>query len=152
MDPHKSDSDLAQLFDELFPVPEGVKVPMPRFGRMQPPPAQALPSTGPLNQPLAPPDLERLDWLDSDLGINVFIKYQGDSVWAFVEGDEPALAGKSASVALVSEKGDRFLSRLVPLERDDESHCSGQLSFGTIDEVRRQLGSEKITLDVFLIE
>jgi hypothetical protein len=69
-----------------------------------------------------------------------------------VEGDDPGLAGKSASVALVNEKGDRFIGRLIPLELGPDNRCTGKLRFGTIDEVRAQLGSDKIPLDVFLME
>jgi len=164
MDPHKNEAELAQLFDELFPLPEGEKVPMPRFGRTKPPQAQKLPPTGPQNLGLAldPAALVPLQWSDKDLGIIVFIEYEADpaaeqgpaprAVWAYVQSDDPELAGKSASVALVSEKGDRFIGRLIPLELGSDNRCTGKLRFGTVDEVRAQLGSEKITLDVFLME
>ena len=163
MNPPKNEAELAQLFDELFPLPEGEKAPMPRFGRTQPPPAQHLPSTGPQNQALAQAFSVPLQWIaDKGLGIRVFIEYEADpvadngteskAVWAYVEGDDPGLAGKAASVALVNEKGDRFIGRLIPLELGPDQRCTGKLRFGTVAEVRDQLGSEKITLDVFLME
>jgi hypothetical protein len=163
MDRHKNETELAQLFDALFPLAEGEKVPMPRFGRTQPPPAQPLPATGPQNEARAKSPPAPLQWIDDDLGIRVFIECEAEApagatgnavraVWAYVEGDDPNLAGKSASVALVNEKGDRFLGRLIPLEKGPDNRCTGKLRFGTIDEVRAQLGSDQITLDVFLME
>jgi hypothetical protein len=160
MSPHKNEIELAQLFDELFPLPEGEKVPMPRFGRTKPPPAQHLPRSGPQNLALAKEPPVPLQWIDDkDLSIRVFIEYEADPsaengskvVWAYVEGDA-GLAGKSASVALVNEKGDRFIGRLIPLELGLDNRCTGKLRFGTVDEIRTQLGSDKITLDVFLME
>jgi hypothetical protein len=157
MNPNKNEAELAQLFDALFPLPEGEKVPMPRFGRTKPPPAQQLPPTGPLNEALSPAPPGPLQWIDDkDLGIRVFIEYEDDpaprAVWAHVEGVDPGLAGKAVSVALVSEKGDRSIGRLVPLELGSDNRCTGKLRFGTVDEVRAQLRSDKITLDVFLME
>jgi hypothetical protein len=55
-------------------------------------------------------------------------------------------------VALVSEEADCFIDRLIPMELGANNRCSGKLCFGTVDEVRAQLGNEKITLDVFLME
>jgi hypothetical protein len=163
MDPHENEGELAQLFDKLFPLPEGEKVPMPRFGRTKPPPAQYLPATGgSVNQALSHAPVVPLQWIDdTDLGIRVFIEYEADppaqtgtakAVWAKVVSDDPGLAGKSASVALLNEKGDRSIGRLIPLKRGPDDRCTGELCFGTVDEVRAQLGSEKITLDVFLME
>jgi hypothetical protein len=163
MDPHKTDAELGQLIDALFPPADDEKVSMPRFGRTKPPPAQHLPATAPRNQGVAQAPPVPLQWIDDkDLGIRVRIEYEADpaaehgaaprTVWAYVEGADPGLAGKSASVALVNEKGDRFIGRLIPLELGPDNRCTGKLLFGTIDEVRAQLGSDKITLDVFLME
>lgn len=163
MNSYKSDADLAQMFDKLFPLEEGEKVPMPRFGRTKPPPAQHLPTMGPGCEALAKAPPVPLQWIDDDLGIRVFIRYEAEApasetgiapaaVWAYVEGDDPNLAGKSASVALVNEKGDRFLERLIPLEKGADDRCTNKVRFGTIDEVRARLGSDQVTLDVFLME
>jgi hypothetical protein len=153
MNPGEIDIDLAQLVDERFPVPDGVKVPRARFSKKLPPEPQALPALGPKNcGALTQDEQPRLEWIDKDLGISVFIKYKGDEVWAFVQGNDASLAGKSASVALVGETSHRFLSRLIPLECGAGGLWTGEHCFGPINEVHRQLESEKITLDVYLME
>jgi hypothetical protein len=142
----KNDADLAEGFDERFPLPEGMHVPMPRFGRAAPPKAQRLPTRG-LQAPPA-----SLQWFDEDLRIRVSVRYETEKVWVDVESDDPAIAGKSVSAALVSEKGNRFIGQLIPLEMGPNEHCTGKFLFGTLDEVRDRLGSEAVTLDVFLME
>src|SRR5689334_5839890 len=78
MNSHKNEADLAQMFDKLFPLEPGEKVPMPRFGRTKPPPAQPLPPAGPQNAALAETAPVPLQWIDDDLGLRVFIEYEAE--------------------------------------------------------------------------
>ncbi len=156
MSPNPTDADLAQLLDALLPPAEGERLPMPRFGRTTPPPAQPLPTACPPNAALEHGPPVPLQWVDDDLGIRVLIEYQtaagATAIWADVVANDPGLAGKSVSVALVSATGDRFIGRLIPLEGGADKGCTGRLRFGTVDEVRARLGNDRVTLDVFLME
>jgi hypothetical protein len=157
MEPSKHQDDLANLFQELFPWPDDVPLPTPRFGKVPAcaEKAQALPvgshCTDKTRLPFS------LDWPDEELGIHVFVREregpQGVAVWVRADGLRAELLGKAVSVALVSTGRDRFRRLTVPLDQPTNAGqgCTGEGSFGTAAELSGKLGDE-VTLDVFLLE
>jgi hypothetical protein len=150
-------SNLEDAFEKVFPWPEDVPLPIPRFGNAQSPQAQFLPPLGPQcggvvedRLPLA------LDWFDEGLGLCVRVRERDAKeeleIWAYVEGAKSKLLGKAVSVALVSEKGDRFKRITVSLDTlEGDDGCSGKKCLGTASELHAKLG-EKVTVDVLLLE
>jgi hypothetical protein len=90
------------------------------------------------------------------LGLRVFVQEKealnGLEIWAFVEAVIPGLRGKAVSVALVSEKGDRFKRMTILLDTPKgDADCSGEKCFGAAAELRAKLG-DAVTVDAFLLE
>ncbi len=146
---------LDDLFAKLFPCPEGVSLPVVRFGNAMPPRAQRLPQAGSTME-TEKRDPFRLSWQDEALGIEVLVVEeegpQGIEIWASAVGILPELRGKAVSVALQAEKENRFRHVIVPLDKPEgETNCSGKVCFGSAVELREKLG-DAVTIDVFLLD
>jgi hypothetical protein len=146
-----------ELLNQLFPLPEGVKLRKPRFGTAGP--SAPVPirvrhvqhARGEHQRP-APP-FEIKDWNDPHLGLTINVLEDPDGeVWAYVDCNDRSYLGKEVSVALLGSKGEyRLLRRTIALNTETSHGCSGKASFGKLQDLAEELG-DQVQLSAFLLE
>jgi hypothetical protein len=142
---------LAETFARLLPCPEAVSLPVPRFSNVGPQGPFDLSALHDAAEAPASPH-----WSDPVLhDLRVFLEKRpgsaGDEVWAIVSCDQPADRGLAVSLALLADN-DRWQRRTVPLNFRHESGSRGQVCFGTVNDLREELETECVTIDVFLLQ
>src|SRR5579871_453910 len=111
-------------FEELFPLPEGVKLRTRKFGMTPPPPLVRIPM-GRDDRPTL-----TLRWEDIALGLTVLVREQPltGKLIAEVFCTNPAMVNKAAvSVTLVGRHEHNMIRRTVKLDRLDTERggCCG---------------------------
>ena len=106
-------------FDELFPLPPGVKLRTPRFGTAGPSGLKPASGTGDAAEDDRgrPSELFFIDWRDDSLGLHVRVQEQGNGeLIAYVTCTDGRRIGQAVSVALVGTIEDHMIRKTIPLK------------------------------------
>jgi hypothetical protein len=131
--------------EELFPLPEGIKLRTRKFGANPMSPLVATPPGGDRadKQPLRPELV--IPWEDPEHGLTVLVRERRDSgrLVADVFCTDAAQLNKLAvSVALVGTIEDQMIRKTIPLNVPEKTGCSGSADFGPLTEAVKELGTQ----------
>jgi hypothetical protein len=145
------------LLKQLFQWPADRPLRKPRFGTNAPPEPKALPPAG-ADQFLdkasyrEPFSLEHaLDNLGLIVSAEEGLGERAGELWVTVRSTVLTHRGKEVRVRLIGGE-ERFKRVSVTIDQQDPNGCFGEARVGRIDEVRAELGDDKITLNAFLLD
>jgi hypothetical protein len=144
-----------RTFEELFPLPDGVKLRTRKFGVTPPTPLVQVPVPGQAADAGPGRPTLKIRWEDSTLGLTVLARE--DAATGRLIGEvfcsDPAMLNKaSVSVALVGKHEHRMIRKTVKLDQPDNrtGGCRGSDDFGSLDNAIKELGAE-MGLVVFVL-
>jgi hypothetical protein len=151
----KATNHQAELFAQVFPWPDTVPLPRPRFGKALPPPPVRLPEPQPPGDSVSAAQPFYFCWAIDDLGLIVHVRAQGASadsdVGVDVESSHANHLGKTVSVTLLGETSSRRQRLTLPLDTLQAGGRHGQRRLGTLRQLFERLG-KVLTVDAFLLE
>jgi hypothetical protein len=168
MDKPKFNPVPPELIEQVFPWPEDVPLPRPRFGSVTRQQSGRLPDLVARNDDRGPRPPFRLVWESDTLGLKVRVEEevgeQAGQLSVTVLSNRPEHLGKEAKVVLIGKAGtkdERYLltavplnaARLDPMSPDAQKPigCSGRVLLGSPADLRARLGDGEIALDAFLL-
>jgi hypothetical protein len=144
----------AELLALVFPWPDNVPLPRPRFGKALPPPPVWLP------EPRLEGDFASVGQpfyfccAIDDLGLLVHVRAQtaavDSDVCVDIESSHANHLGKSVSVTLLGENSNRWQRLTLPLDTLQAVGCRGQRRLGTLRQLSERLGN-LLSMDAFLL-
>lgn len=139
-----------ELWTDVFPWPTDRPLRKPRFGVTPPPKAEPLPKPGLSHDASGPRPPYLLTWSDESLGLDVVVEQRGDDLEIQAHSASPDHVGKAVSVAFVSESDGRMKRLTVELTQATDTGSHGRHSFGSIAELRREVGDAPRLVVFFL--
>lgn len=130
-----------KLLDDLFPLPKGRKLRMPRFGQSQPPASQPLPAVG-QRCDVSTPGMFALDYAVDNVQVRVREHAGEEDIRVYISCPDPGRLGQQVSVMLVGRDESQILYLKIPLDTPEKVGCSGTARAGSVSEVRKQVGAE----------
>jgi hypothetical protein len=128
-----------QLFEQLFPIPPDRPRRTLRFGNIPGP--KDLPELSLRHDARAARPPFQIVWEDPHLGLRFTLRErEGGDVLANVDADTQAHVGKTVSLALTGSDASRQVRRKIQLAAREHGGCGGGVSFGTLEELSRELG------------
>jgi hypothetical protein len=146
--------DKKPSLDDLYPLPEGVKVRTRKFGANPVTPLQ--PTRPAASGDTSGPGKFMLRHEAKELGLLVIVQEQENSGLLTAEvfsSHSDHLNQAAVFVALVGTIEDGMIRKTIPLVReikDGEYRCSGSANFGSLRDAVQQLGNQ-LGLIVFLV-
>jgi len=156
-----------ELFEQLFPWPEEVPLPRPRFGKVTRQDSARLPEPVARHDERGPRPPFCLVWESQDLGLTVRVEEEvgehAGQLSVTARSNHPEHLGKQVKVVLISKAAGQQerrqlvavpldAPRLDPVHRDSAAPtgCYGRVLLGTAADLRAWLG-DTLTLDAFLL-
>jgi len=135
------------VLDDLYPLPEGVKLRTRKFGANPMSPLASTPTGGP--QGASSPDRTefKIRWEDQEHGLTVLVRERRESGHLVADvfcTDAARLNKLAVSVALVGTIEDHMIRKTIPLDVPEKEigGCSGSADFGLLTEATEELGTQ----------
>jgi RNA polymerase sigma-70 factor (ECF subfamily) len=139
------------LTQQLFPFSAGRPIRRPRFGNVPPPAPVDVPASSTDCSGSAPVQPLDLDWADPELGLKVRVRQrESGEVWALVDSPHAHRQNEIVPVALVGPSQGKLKPIPVKLTKQNGEGWSGSASFGSVEELRKNLGSP-LTVIAFVL-
>jgi hypothetical protein len=137
---------------DLFPLPEGTKLRVRKFGAKPVSELVPAPVGGNVAQAAAPRPEFKIHWEDQQQGLTVIVRERENGhLVAEVCCSDAGLHNKAAvSVGLVGTVEDHLIRKTIPLDVVVTGGCSGSADFGPLTAAVQELGPQ-LGVVVFLL-
>jgi hypothetical protein len=148
------DNSRQPTFEELFPLPPGVKLQKRKFGATPPTPLKTVQAGGQRSAGEDEPPLT-LTWDDAKLRLSAVVRedpHTGKLIGSAFCTDPAMLNKASASVSLVGTHEYEMIRKTIKLDQPDKrtGGCCGSADFGLLKDAIVKLGTE-LGLVVFML-
>ena len=134
-----------QTVDDLYPLPESVKLRTHKFGKNPESPLVPTPTGGDKGDASPARTEFKIRWEDQEYGLTVLVRERRESGRLVADvfcNDAGRLNKLAVSVALVGTIDNRMIRKTIPLDVPEKTGCSGSADFRPLAEAVKELGTQ----------